>query len=171
MQDGVVNKSFKVLQFSNDPVFDASWFEKFEVSIYGGENHLDLQSLARDDASYSLVIANHVLEHIPDDRAALKEIIRVTKNDGIVFLSVPTTFSLEKTDDWGYPKEELHGHYRHYGKNIVELFKEVDPNIEWACVQAQDPVTFGKDEVYLLSKSKSNIESIKLSSQRPAKKP
>ena len=41
------------------------------------------------DAQFDMVIANHILEHIPDDIAAMKEIYRVLKRGGSAILQVP----------------------------------------------------------------------------------
>jgi SAM-dependent methyltransferase len=48
----------------------------------------DVMSLPYDDQSFDLVMAAHVLEHLPDLQRALAEMIRVLKPGGIVFLSV-----------------------------------------------------------------------------------
>ncbi|MCW3118365.1 MAG: Methyltransferase type 11, partial [Chitinophagaceae bacterium] len=42
---------------------------------------------------FDLVIGNHILEHIPDDRLAMKEIFRVLRSPGMAILQVP--FSTE----------------------------------------------------------------------------
>jgi SAM-dependent methyltransferase len=49
----------------------------------------DLRALPVPDASVDRVIASEVLEHIPDDRAALAEIARVLKPGGRVAVTVP----------------------------------------------------------------------------------
>jgi ubiquinone/menaquinone biosynthesis C-methylase UbiE len=42
------------------------------------------------DASFDTVIAAEVLEHIPDDMAAMREIVRVLKPGGLVAVTVPS---------------------------------------------------------------------------------
>ena len=49
------------------------------------------------DESFDLIICNHVLEHIEDDKSALNEIYRVLKYNGISFLQVPINLKREKT--------------------------------------------------------------------------
>ena len=167
LRDGIVDKTSKVLQFSNDPVFDASWFNSFEISVYQGANSIDIQAIDRPDNCYSLVVANHVIEHVPDDVSALKELVRITETKGVVFLSAPQTSHLETTDDWGYAKSEVHGHYRHYGKDITARFLKAVPGIYWVRLMSSDPSTQEQDDVFLLSKSRDIMDRIQaLSSTR-----
>jgi SAM-dependent methyltransferase len=41
------------------------------------------------DDSVDFIIANHVLEHLEDPIGALKSLVRVTRRDGIIFLTLP----------------------------------------------------------------------------------
>ena len=50
---------------------------------------LDLQAIDLPDASYGAVICSHVLEHVDDDAAAMRELRRVTKPGGWVLIMVP----------------------------------------------------------------------------------
>lgn len=49
------------------------------------------------DNTYDVLVCNHVLEHVPDDIVAMKELRRVIKPDGIAILQVPYAQKLEKT--------------------------------------------------------------------------
>ena len=49
----------------------------------------DALSLPFASGSFDVVIVSEVLEHIPADRAAMAEIARVVKSDGVVAVSVP----------------------------------------------------------------------------------
>ncbi|MEO9823881.1 MAG: class I SAM-dependent methyltransferase [Paracoccaceae bacterium] len=48
----------------------------------------DVQSLPYEDQSFDVVMAAHVLEHLPDPQIALAEMVRVLKPGGMVFLCV-----------------------------------------------------------------------------------
>ena len=48
----------------------------------------DVMSLPYDDQSFDVVMAAHVLEHLPNPQRALAEMIRVLKPGGMVFLCV-----------------------------------------------------------------------------------
>lgn len=57
----------------------------------------DATGLDLKDAQFDLVIANHILEHIPDDKAAMKEIYRVLKPGGCAILQVPYSEAISTT--------------------------------------------------------------------------
>jgi SAM-dependent methyltransferase len=57
----------------------------------------DATQLSYPDQSFNLVIANHILEHIPDDRKAMREINRVLKKGGQAILQVPFSTLLPTT--------------------------------------------------------------------------
>ncbi|MCF6204916.1 MAG: class I SAM-dependent methyltransferase [Methylococcaceae bacterium] len=149
----LIDQSYKeksFIQFSPDGTVEPDWFASYEVSTYGGENSLDLQKIDRDSHSYDIVMCNHVLEHVPYDNSALNELLRITKRDGFVFLTVPSPATQLKTTDWGYPKEEDHGHYRIYGKDFEKILKSYLPHAWILSVDAIDPVTESLDVVYFL---------------------
>jgi SAM-dependent methyltransferase len=64
-------------------------YDTADLSMAGVDYQVDLTALPFADASYDLVFASHVLEHIQDDMAALAEIRRVLKPGGIAVLPVP----------------------------------------------------------------------------------
>ena len=45
--------------------------------------HLDVTDITFPENQFDLVICNHVIEHVPDDRKAMQEIFRVLKPGGI----------------------------------------------------------------------------------------
>jgi len=55
----------------------------------GSAVRADLLALPFPDASFDVVIASEVLEHIPDDRTAMAEISRVLKPGGRLAVTVP----------------------------------------------------------------------------------
>ncbi len=58
---------------------------------------LDLTRLDLPDHSFDAVICSHVLEHIPDDVAAMRELCRVTAAGGWCLVMVPLDLSIEQT--------------------------------------------------------------------------
>ncbi|MBN9615291.1 MAG: hypothetical protein BGO25_03615 [Acidobacteriales bacterium 59-55] len=57
----------------------------------------DITAMPFEDEVFDFVICNHVLEHIPDDRAAMSEIFRVLKREGRAILQVPISPELSTT--------------------------------------------------------------------------
>lgn len=91
---------------------------------------IDMMQIPYPDASFDLVVANHVLEHVADYRASLKELSRVLKVGGLAILQTPfsaklcATWSDEGIDDdltrlHAYGQED---HVRLFGKDIFERF-------------------------------------------------
>lgn len=145
--------SASVLQFSNDRSSDKSWFARHELSDFEGANPLDLQAIDRPDDSYDIVVCNHVIEHVERDRDAMRELLRVVRPDGFVFLSFPDPLRRATTDDWGYPDESQHGHYRLYGEDVRDKFAEVLPDASVIRVVASDPATGSTECVFLLARN------------------
>lgn len=59
--------------------------------------HCDIQHLPFPDNTFDLILCNHVLEHIPDDRQAMRELLRVLRPGGAAMLLVPQNLSLAHT--------------------------------------------------------------------------
>jgi SAM-dependent methyltransferase len=59
---------------------------------------IDMLDIPFSDNHFDLIIANHILEHIPDDNKALSELRRVLKvNQGIAILQVPISLNNQQT--------------------------------------------------------------------------
>jgi SAM-dependent methyltransferase len=142
-----------VLQLSPDIGVDPAWFRSYEVSEYGGANSLDLQAIDRPDARYDLVICNHVLEHVADDRQGLRELLRVTRAEGFVQITVPSPYTRATTVDWGFPDARAHGHYRGYGRDFLARFGQARADARLLQVEVFDPVTDAGSYVYLWTAS------------------
>lgn len=59
--------------------------------------HMDVQDLPFADNSFDLIICNHVLEHVFDEKKAMQELFRVLAKGGQAILQVPISPILEKT--------------------------------------------------------------------------
>ena len=93
----------------------------------------DILDLPFEDNTYDVIICNHVLEHIVDDRKAMSELYRVMKSGGWGIVQVPMKNSLEKTyEDFTItdPKERQkhfgqYDHVRWYGMDYFDRLKSV----------------------------------------------
>ena len=93
----------------------------------------DILDLPFEDNSFDVVICNHVLEHITDDRKAMSELYRVLRKSGWGIVQVPMKPSLEKSyEDFSItdPKERQkhfgqYDHVRWYGMDYFDRLKEV----------------------------------------------
>jgi SAM-dependent methyltransferase len=89
----------------------------------------DITHLPVPDESYDVVYASHVLEHVPDDRKAVAEIYRILNPGGMAILPVPIN-SAGKTEEYGEPRPEEHGHVRSPGlADYFDRYREVFDNV------------------------------------------
>jgi SAM-dependent methyltransferase len=82
--------------------------------------------------SFDVVLCSHVLEHVPDDRLAMRELCRVMKPGGWGIIQVPMDRSREDTfEDWSVTseadRERVFGqrdHVRVYGNDYYDRLRE-----------------------------------------------
>ncbi|MAO10736.1 MAG: SAM-dependent methyltransferase [Flavobacteriaceae bacterium] len=118
----------------------------------------DICDLPFKDSEFDFIICNHVLEHIPDDTKAMKELYRILAPGGTAILQIPLendrkiTFEDDSITD---PKERarIFGQYDHvriYGMDYFDKLASVGFS-----VQAVDYTkTFSEEEIntYRLAK-------------------
>ncbi len=78
-------------------VVTADLLPGFYKTIDGQVQKEDATQLSFGNGSFDWVIGNHILEHIPDDIKAMKEIFRVLKPGGRAVLQVPYSEVLKST--------------------------------------------------------------------------
>ena len=69
------------------------FYKKIDSAI----TYADATNLQFKDANFDMVIANHILEHIPEDIVAMKEMYRVLQPSGVAILQVPYSEKLTAT--------------------------------------------------------------------------
>jgi SAM-dependent methyltransferase len=97
-----------------------------------GDLVLDLGAIALADQSLDVLVANHVLEHVDDDRRALAEIFRVLRPGGLFLTTVPMIDAWDETyEDKAVATPEdrvLHfgqgDHVRYYGRDFRTRVRE-----------------------------------------------
>jgi SAM-dependent methyltransferase len=84
--------------------------------------NFDLTDIPLETGSYDVVYASHVLEHIPDDRAAIAEIRRLLAPGGFAVRPVPMVCA--ETVEYPVPVESEAGHVRAPGPDYFERFAD-----------------------------------------------
>jgi SAM-dependent methyltransferase len=115
-------------------------YSSADLSRKNVDERVDLTRMdAYADESVDILLCSHVLEHIPDDRKAMREINRVLKPDGFGILLVPLVVSLDETHEdprintealrWKY--FGMGDHVRQYGKrDFLERLAVAGLNVE-----------------------------------------
>jgi SAM-dependent methyltransferase len=103
--------------------------------------HADVTNLPLQDQSFDLILCLHVLEHVQDDRAAMRELLRVLAPKGRAVIQVPPS-DLEETFENAEittpeERERLFGQWDHvricgsdYGRRLEAAgfrVREIDP--------------------------------------------
>ena len=87
-------------------------------SSRGTDMLADIQQLGLATGVADLIWCHHVIEHVRDDGAALRELTRVLRPDGgQLIISVPMHGGAE-TQEYGAPDPRLSGHWRTYGDDF-----------------------------------------------------
>ncbi len=79
---------------------------------------MDITALAFADQVFDVIICNHVLEHIPDDRRAMAELRRVLKDGGYAIVMVPI-MDIPQTVEYGRADPREWDHVRRYGRDYL----------------------------------------------------
>lgn len=118
----------------------------------------DLTCLPFESETFDWVIANHVLEHIFDEKLALSEINRVLKPQGKAILMIPyspiLSSRIEGELNWTkYQKNELLGqqdHVRLYGLDFLESWRETFEIVKHIDVRATQELNVLNGEKIIL---------------------
>jgi ubiquinone/menaquinone biosynthesis C-methylase UbiE len=129
---------------------------------------MDITKIPYKDNFFNVVICNHVLEHIPNDRQAMSDLYRVLKPGGWAILQVPISLSLERTYDDPTvtapgEREKKFGqsdHVRIYARDYKDRLESVGFTVEVYSIRQEfgdstiNKYALAKDEdLYLASKS------------------
>lgn len=98
----------------------------------------DICDLPFESNTYEVIFCNHVLEHIPDDTQAMKELFRVLKPGGMAVLQIPQDLNRTETfedDSITDPKERarIFGQYDHvriYGRDYFDKLRMIGFEVE-----------------------------------------
>ena len=172
------NKKIRILHFAPEKQlfkrfslienFEYHPVDKYPEGYPEGTKSMDITQLNYPENYFDLVICSHVLEHVPDDATAMKEILRVLKVDGWGLLQVPMDMTLDQTyEDFSITNPEgrqkafgQFDHVRIYGKDYKSRLEDagfvVELNSYASDVSAADRFKYGFGEgenLYLVRKS------------------
>ena len=92
------------------------------------DQNVDLRKHPFADATYDVVYASHVLEHIPEDVKAISEIRRILRPDGIAILPVPLVG--KTTIEYPAPNPNEAGHVRAPGFDYFDRYERYFARID-----------------------------------------
>jgi SAM-dependent methyltransferase len=122
----------------------------------------DITNINCADEMYDLVICYHVLEHIDDDKKAMKELYRILKPGGILLSQVPFRENAATLEDAQINTPELReqhygqdDHVRYYGKqDFIDRLEttgfKVNPTLYAKTFSAQEIEYFGLNEMEVI---------------------
>lgn len=120
---------------------------------------VDITNIPFEDESFDFILCNHVLEHIPDDNLAMKELFRVMAQNGNGIFQVPIDYSRRETyEDWSITtpeeREKAFGqkdHVRWYGQDYKDRLKKVGFNVK----EIDYPSNFSSNDIFKFGLMKS----------------
>lgn len=140
----------EVLHFAPEKQIESQLRKMQNISYYTvdimegvADYTVDMTNIPFEDNKFDYIIANHVLEHIEDEKAALLELKRCIRKNGKIILSFPVTMDVNTFELADMEREEdriyyygQNDHVRLYGKDFkerLELLYEV--RVEAYCPQ------------------------------------
>lgn len=133
----------KMLHVAPEPCLEAK-FKQYLDGNYVTGDLLDPKAMVKIDItdidfppeSFDVIYCSHVLEHVSDDRKAMREFHRILKNNGWAILNVPITAEQTYEDpSITDPKERLRAfgqvdHVRRYGPDYVDRLRQAGFKVE-----------------------------------------
>jgi SAM-dependent methyltransferase len=129
----------RVLHMAPEKILQQAFRNRENLHYVSGDLHspdsmvtMDIVKLPFRDGAFDVIFCCHVLEHIPDDRAAIRELRRVLSRDGWAILQVPLDSASERTfeDPTIVTPEERERHFgqrdhvRLYGRDYGNRLEE-----------------------------------------------
>jgi len=133
----------RLLHFAPEPLFDPVFerlprIERVTADLYApADLQLDITKMDLPDGSLDLILCSHVLEHVPDDRAAMSELRRVLADGGLALVLTPYRADLPTYEDPSItsPLDRMvafgqQDHVRIYGTDLAERLRGAGFEVE-----------------------------------------
>ncbi len=127
----------RMLHFAPEPALRGKFADHLSIDYVTADLapgnamlEMDIADIQLPDESFDVVYCSHVLEHVPDDRKAMRELLRVLRPGGWAILQVPM-FGEETDEDPAVtdPAERLarfgqQDHLRAYGRDYPQRLSD-----------------------------------------------
>jgi len=138
-------RKVKLLHFAPEQAFYTRFkklnniqYDSIDINSPLAKIKADICDLPIKDNTYDFILCNHVLEHIPDDSKAMKELFRVLKPGGYGIFQIPQDLNRETTfeDNTITDKAErakIFGQYDHvrvYGRDYFDKLRSIGFKVE-----------------------------------------
>jgi Methyltransferase domain len=133
----------RLLHFAPEPPFDRFFAERPEIEritadLYApADLRLDITHMDLPDDSFDLILCSHVLEHVPDDRAAISELCRVLRPRGTALVLTPYRPDRPTYEDPSVTKPldrmvafGQQDHVRIYGNDLADRLRTAGFDVE-----------------------------------------
>ncbi len=133
----------RLLHFAPEPLFDPVFerlpaLERVTADLYApADLRLDITGMDLPDGCFDLILCSHVLEHVPDDRAAMSELRRVLAPGGLALVLTPYRADRPTYEDPSItaPLDRMvafgqQDHVRVYGTDLADRLREAGLEVE-----------------------------------------
>lgn len=139
----------KLLHFAPERVFQDRYRQMPHVEYISADLdperamvQMDIVDIQYPDNTFDIVHCSHVLEHVPDDIQAMRQVCRVLKHGGCAIVAVPITAKETFEDPSATTPAEReriygqHDHLRRYGPDVEQRLNKAGFDVQ--CVRPQD---------------------------------
>jgi SAM-dependent methyltransferase len=126
-------------------------YRSADLHRHSVDDRVDITAMHYADNTIDMILCSHILEHIPDDRRAMRELYRVLVPGGFAIVMVPLIVGLDETqEDPAIATRELRwthygdgDHVRQYGKrDFLERLQAAGFTVERLGIDAFGAETF-----------------------------
>lgn len=158
---GQFDKNLKILHIAAEKCLSDKFEEIFRENYLTADLYnpsakikMDITDIKENDEVFDIIICNHVLEHVIDDRKAMREFYRVLKRGGWAILNVPVINGEKTYEDFSINTEEGRlkafgqgDHVRAYGRDYIDRLREVGFKV--SAIPAEEIAT--KEDLLLMN--------------------
>jgi SAM-dependent methyltransferase len=143
------SQHIKLLHFAPERVFQDRYRQMPAVEYVSADIdparamvQMDITDIQYPDNTFDIIHCSHVLEHVPDDILAMRQVCRVLKHGGCAIIAVPITAKETFEDPSATTPAEreriygLHDHLRRYGPDVEQRLNKAGFDVQ--CVRPQD---------------------------------